>query len=95
MENRDDFGFDDEQEETKESKETERSEYGDVPSMLSSHTRVDTAQIQPTGTGCRTCFIFVLIIGAMLGFIYYHYHYQNQPQAQPVPNNVTPGQTQP
>ncbi len=87
MENRDNFESDDEKE------ETQRSEYGDVPSMSSAHTRVDRAKIEPTGTGCRTFFIFVLIIGAVLGFLYYYYQYQ--PQNQPTPNSTSPGQTQP
>jgi hypothetical protein len=93
VENRDNFGFDDEQEETKSSEETRGSEYSDIPSMSSAHTRVDTSKIEPAGTGCRTCFIFVLLIGAVLGYVYYHYQYQ--PQSQLAPTNAPPAQTQP
>jgi hypothetical protein len=85
VENRDNFEFDDEKEKAQD------SQYGDVPSMSASHTEIDTRQIAPTGTGCRSCFIFVLILGALLGFLYYNY--QNQPQNQPIPSDTPPGQT--
>lgn len=86
MENRDNFEIDVEQDKAQD------SQYGDIPSMSSHHTRIDTTQIEPTGTGCRTFFIFVLIIGAVFGFLYYYY--QDQPQNQPPPANTPPGQTQ-
>jgi hypothetical protein len=90
VENRNNFEFDDEQEKTR------GSEYGDVPSMTSHHTTIDTAQIKPTGTGCRACIIFILIIGAVLGFLYFHYNQsQNQPGNQPAPTDTPSGQTQP
>lgn len=85
MENRDNIEFDDEKDKPQD------SQYGDVPSMSASHTKIDTTQIKPAGTGCRTCFIFVLIIGALLGFLYYNY--QNQPQNQPIPSDAPSGQT--
>jgi hypothetical protein len=86
VEYKDDFGFDDEQE------QGQGSEYGPVPSTQSPHTQIDTAEIKPSGTGCRTCAIFILLIGAVLGFVYFYY--QNQSQNQPIPGNTPPGQMQ-
>ena len=86
MENRDNLELENEQDEAPD------SQYGDVPSMSSEHSRIDTTQMKPTGTGCRTCLIFVLIIGAVLGFLYYYYY---QPQSEPPPADTPSGQTQP
>lgn len=85
MDNHDDYRDDDEQEEVRD------PVYGDVPSVTTPHTRVDTAEIKPTGTGCRTLFIFILILGVVLGFIYLYK--QNQLQDQPPPGPAVPGQT--
>ncbi len=87
MEYKDDFGIDEEE------KEGQNSEYGPAPSTESPHTQIDTSEIKPTGTGCRTCAIFVLLIGAVLGFVYFYY--QDQPQNQPTPGTTAPGQIQP
>lgn len=86
MENRNNHEIDDEQE------EVEDSGYGEVPSESSPHTRVDTTQIKPTGTGCRTLFIFILLAAAVLGLLYFYN--QSQSRNQPAPENTVPGQTQ-
>ena len=85
MENHNTYKANDEQEETRD------STYGDVSSMSSPHTRVDAEQINPTGTGCRTLVIFILIISVVLGFIYLYK--QNQSPDQPIPGNAPTGQT--
>jgi hypothetical protein len=85
MENHDNYKDNDEQEETRD------AAYGDVPSMSSPHTRIDATQIKPTGTGCRTLVIFVLIISVVLGFIYLYK--QNQSPDEPIRENTPPGQT--
>jgi hypothetical protein len=86
VEYQDDFGIDNEQ------KEKQADEYGTRPSTQSTHTRVDTTAIKPTGTGCRTCAIFILLIGALAGFIYYYY--QTKTQTPPTPDTAPSGQTQ-
>jgi len=86
VENRDNLELENEQDEAPD------SQYGDVPSMSSEHSRIDTTQIKPTGTGCRTCIIFILIIGAVLGFLYL---YRNQPENQTPPADTPSGQTRP
>ncbi len=86
MEYRDDFGSDNEE------KEGQGFGYGPEASAQSSYTRIDTAEIKPAGTGCRACAIFILLVGATLGLIYFYY--QNQPQNQPVPGTAPPGQMQ-
>ena len=86
MENRNPYGVDDKEE------EIQGAEYGDVPSMSSPHTRVTAEQINPTGTGCRTLIIFILIISVVLGFIYLYK--QNLSPDQPIPGNAPTGQTQ-
>jgi hypothetical protein len=86
VENRDNYEIDDQEQ------KAEGSEYSDIPSMPSSHTQVNSTQIEPTGTGCRTLIIFILIISVALGIIYFYK--QNQSQNQPTPGNTPPGQTQ-
>ena len=86
MENHDIYKDNDEQEETPD------STYGDVPSMSSPHTRIDATQVKPTGTGCRTLVIFILILSAVLGLVYLYN--QSQSRNQPAPSSAPPGQTQ-
>jgi hypothetical protein len=86
VENRNPNAVDDKEEEIQD------AEYGDVPSMSTTHTEIDTAQIKPTGTGCRMIAILILIISAVLGLVYFYN--QSQSHNQPTPSNAPPGQTQ-
>jgi hypothetical protein len=85
MEDRDDYEIDDRQQKPTGSK------YGDIPSMSSGYTRMDSTEIEPVGTGCRTLVIFILLISLVLGGIYIYK--QSQPPVQPAPTNAPPGQT--
>jgi hypothetical protein len=60
-------GFDTEEEE--DQKDVARPA-GQPPHARPPYTRIDTSPIEPTGTGCRACVILILLIGAILGFVY-------------------------
>ena len=83
MDNRRILGMDVEQEEDRD------SEYGPEPAEKTPHDRVDVTPIKPEGTGCRACFILILLLGAVLGLIYF-YSTNRPPTTTPPP----PGQPQ-
>ncbi len=85
MEYKDDFGVDEEGQESQ------------TPAAPASRSQtpvqpIGPASIKPTGTGCRTCAIFVLLVGAVLAFVYFYY--QGKTETPSAPSGSQPGQTQ-
>ena len=86
MEYKDDFGVNEEQQEGR-TPGVGVGTSGQMPVRP-----LEPASITPTGTGCRTCVIFVLLLGVILGFVYFYY--QDKLENQSLPSGVQPGQSQ-
>ncbi len=78
MENPNRFGPGDDEE-----REDRLPAVGGMPAGQSPRSGIDMSKIEPTGTSCRTCLIFILLVGAVAGFIYFYM--TNQPPAQTPP----------